>query len=183
MLRRSCYWNIEKLLFDSRPERRTSFFFKASRQNMRTTQPLGDYVSTGIAAGLDDEHSSTYSFVVCRETNLLYLFWSYFVAVLQPNSAQALSLLRYLDNTQLDTPHTPGGTPLNVVQLMAEAATYATHNEYVGRTSMHLAKFERQSKKSRGFRPRPQAARPQDQQLIIYCIALCIYKICIFFFK
>lgn len=30
---------------------------------------------------------------------------------------------------------------MNDVQLMAVAATYATHNEHVGRTSVHLEKL------------------------------------------
>jgi len=36
---------------------------------------------------LDANHSSSYTFVICMETNLRYLFWSFFAAVLQPNSA------------------------------------------------------------------------------------------------
>jgi len=51
------------------------------------------------------------------------------------------SLLRFLDDTQLET-HTPSRILYTSDQLVAEAATYETHNKHQRRTSMPLAGFE-----------------------------------------
>jgi len=55
-----------------------------------------------------------------------------------PTRAQTASLLRSLDHTPLETHTTPGRSP----QLVAETATWTTHNRHKRRTTMPSMAFE-----------------------------------------
>jgi hypothetical protein len=67
--------------------------------------------------------------------NNFFFLWCY-----SPNRAQAPSLLRFLDHKQLDR-HTVG-LLWTSEQLVAETATYTTHNKHKRKTSMPSAGFE-----------------------------------------
>jgi hypothetical protein len=61
-----------------------------------------------------------------------------------PTQAQAVSLLRFRDHTQLDThTHThPVGLLWTSDQPVTESATYTTHKKHKRRTYMHSAEIE-----------------------------------------
>jgi len=60
----------------------------------------------------------------------------------RPESSPGSFILKFIDHRFLDTRTHPVGLFRSSDQLVAEAASYTTHNKYNSRTSMTLAGFE-----------------------------------------